>query len=125
MERTQIVRPADRRLENWNRKYDGERVKQLIDAGKDAMRAHAEQVYNDLHDTEVAVKQVLNAHPVPVSLVSSYLCFGREMWKAANRYAGALLVKEAGVKVAKWEARNLDRAVLVEIAKEVFDARVV
>jgi hypothetical protein len=112
--------PADRRLENWERKYDAERVKQLIEQGKPKMREHAAEAFVSLQQHEVAVKQVLNEYPVPVNKVTDYLCFGREMWKAAGKYAGSLLKRETGIKIAKWVARDLDEVILKAIAYKVY-----
>lgn len=114
------VKPSDVRLDNWNRKFNPERIKQMCEEGKPAFLARAREKFDEITRMEVSAKQFLNQYPIPVSLVSSYLCFAREMWKASQRYSGVLLSAEAAVKVAKWTARQLDKAILSEMCYMVF-----
>ena len=121
MKKTSATKPAGQRFDNWYRKYDAERVKQLIEEGKAGMAEHAKAKFISLQDNELAVKAVLNSEGVSVGDVANYLCFGREMWKAAQKHAGATLYQEARVKVDKWEARGLDREVLLKISYSPFN----
>jgi len=114
-------RPASRRIAQWALKYDAGRVAQLIELGKTRYQQNAGVAFSELYDIEQRTKEQMSGHPIPVSLVTSYLCFAREVWKAQNRHHGELLKREVDVKVMKWKARVLDEAILREIAKEVFD----
>jgi hypothetical protein len=109
------------RFEKWNNKFDPELIKTITERGRPTYAAHAQAKFDELYEFEMSVKQVLNTHPVPVSLVPSYLCYGREMWKASQRYAGTLLGREARVKINKWVSRLLDEDLLVEITTQVFN----
>jgi hypothetical protein len=111
----------DARIEQWNLKYDPEYLKTLAEKAKSRWAANAEVAFNSLYETEVAVKQVLFEYPLPSNLVSSYLCFGREMWKAKQRQHGALLAADTMVKVEKWVSRKLEREILMKLATQVFD----
>jgi hypothetical protein len=115
------IRNGGDRFEKWNSKFDPEIVKTITERGKPTYAAHARVQFNELYETELSVKQVLNMHPIPVTLIPSYLCFGREMWKATKRHSGTLLSREARVKLNKWVNRQLDEALLTIISREVFD----
>jgi hypothetical protein len=114
-------RPSSRRIAQWALKYDAGRVAQLIELGKPRYQQNAAVAFSELYDIEQRTKEQMNGHAIPVSLVTSYLCFAREVWKAQSRHHGELLAREVAVKVAKWKARILDEDILWEIARKVFD----
>jgi len=111
---------ADDRLWKWDVKFTSEHVGRLIDETKPVMKQHAREMYGQLCRYEIATKVVLNTMPIAVNDIPPYLCFSREVWKASQKHSGLLLRREVGVLVGKWVARNLDAAVLWQIAYEVY-----
>ncbi len=115
-----IGKPASYRLSKWDRKYDPERVKAIIEQAKPEMLAHAKQKFNELYQLETSAKALLNHYPVSVCHVPSFLCFAREMWKAKQKYEAVLLARETVVKIDKWDSRGLDRTILEKLAFGLF-----
>ena len=109
------------RTAKWNLKYDPERIKQITTEGKPTYLEHASTAFNELHDMEIAVKNVLNTAGVPIPQVPSYLAFGREMWSKCKTHAGALMADEAATLIGKWVSRQLQQAVLENIRSNVFN----
>jgi hypothetical protein len=117
------VNPPDKRMAQWNLKFDPERIKVITEQGKATWQAHAEAKFTDIYEMEVSVKQEMSRFPVSVALVPMYLCFGREMWKASKHHTGEILSREASVKIAKWVARDLNEEVLTQVCTQVFNVR--
>jgi len=105
----------------WGMKYTAEHVADLINRTKPKMQEHVNAAFNELVDFELATKDLLNHHPVSVTEIPGYLCFTREMWKAKNKYAGKVLCRETGVKIAKWQARGLDDDIMWDIAFNIYN----
>ena len=112
--------PAADRLAKWDRKFNTERVKAILDEEKPTMKIHAGQRVEQLTAMEDSTKGVLNAQGVARSDVSRYLCFAREVWKADEIYEGETLRVAVAEKVAKWNAQGLSLAVLEAIRDGVF-----
>jgi len=117
-------RSVDRQIGQWNLKYDPDYMKSLMEKAKASWKNRAEAAFADLYASEQLVKQQLNRHAIPISMVSSYLCYAREVWKAQTHYHGELLAGATYDKIAKWTNRKLERPILVEIARLVYDVPV-
>ena len=111
-----------KRIENWNEKYNLERVNAILTEKRPKMLEHVSAVYVSLASMESQVKQTCDASGVSTIQYPFYLCFGREMWsKLQKEMSGESLAKEAAVLIAKWVARGLTQPVLQAIRSEVFN----
>jgi len=111
-----------RRIENWNEKYNLERVAAILTAKRPKMLEHASSVVPLMAAMELQVKQVCDGAGVPTIQYPFYLCFGREMWSLSRKdISGESLAQEAATLIAKWVARGLTSAVLQAIRTDVFN----
>jgi len=114
------VIPSEQRTENWVRKYNAARIKDMIDEGKATFTQHASQRFVELEQMELAVKQVLDSSGVQPKDVPDYLNFGRQLWKACRKFSGSLLSNKAAIVLGRWTAEGLTASVLEAIRNEVF-----
>ena len=111
-----------KRLENWNEKYNLERVNAILVEKRPKMLEHIGSVTVALASMEQQVKQTCDASGVSVIQYPFYLCFGREMWsKLQKEMSGEAMAQAAAVLIAKWVARGLTQAVLQAIRTDVFN----
>jgi hypothetical protein len=117
------VAPAHQRIAQWLSKYNPDRVRELIEENKQRWSENAYARFAEQAAMEMAVKQELHMSSATTCQVASYLCFGREMWKAVGKYSGSMLAREAGVKIQKWVSRKLDPEILARICFQVFSVQ--
>ena len=111
-----------KRIENWNGKYNLERVNAILTEKRPKMLQNMSSVVPLITAMELQVKQVCDGAGVPTIQYPFYLCFGREMWALTRKdISGESLAKEAKVLVDKWKARGLTEAVLQAIRTDVFN----
>ena len=113
---------AAQRINNWNEKYNLERVNAILTEKRPKMLEHASSVVVLLAGMEMQVKQVCDGAGVPTIQYPFYLCFGRELWALSRRdISGESLAMEAATLIAKWKARGLTEALLQAIRTDVFN----
>jgi hypothetical protein len=111
-----------KRLNNWNTKYNLERVNAILTEKRPTMLQNMGSVVPLLAAMELQVKQVCDGAGVPTIAYPFYLCFGRELWALTRRdISGDSLAQEAATLIAKWVARGLTQAVLQAIRTDVFN----
>ena len=111
-----------KRIENWNTKYNLERVNAIITEKRPKMLEHATSVVAAMTAMELQVKQVCDGAGVPTIQYPFYLCFGREMWALTRKdISGESLALEAAVLIGKWVARGLQQPLLQAIRTDVFN----
>ena len=110
------------RLNNWNEKYNLERVNAILTEKRPRMLEHVSSVIPLLAAMEQQVKQVCDGSGVATIQYPFYLCFGRELWSLSRKdISGESLAKEAAVLITKWTARGLTQAVLQAVRTQVFN----
>ncbi|MBN2537791.1 hypothetical protein JXB37_05895 [candidate division WOR-3 bacterium] len=111
-----------RRIENWDTKFDTDRVKAILDAKRPKMLEHVSSVVPALASMEGQVKQVLDGEGVSIILYPFYLAFGREMWRLQHNQemSGESYAVEAQTLIQKWVARGLSQTVLEKMRSDVF-----
>jgi hypothetical protein len=111
-----------KRVNNWNQKYNLERVNAILTEKRPTMLQSMSAVAPLIAAMELQVKQVCDGAGVATIQYPFYLCFGREMWSLSRKdISGESLAKEAAVLIAKWKARGLTEAVLQGIRTDVFN----
>jgi len=111
-----------KRVNNWNQKYNLERVNAILTEKRPTMLQSMSAVAPLIAAMELQVKQVCDGAGVATIQYPFYLCFGREMWALTRKdISGESLAKEAAVLVAKWKARGLTEAVLQAVRTDVFN----
>ncbi len=111
-----------KRIDNWNTKYNLERVNAVLTEKRPTMLQNVGSVTPLITAMELQVKQVCDGVGVPTIQYPFYLCFGREMWALTRKdISGASLALEAATLIAKWKARGLTEAVLQAIRTDVFN----
>jgi len=111
-----------KRLNNWDTKYNLERVNAILTEKRPTMLTSMGSVLPLLAAMEQQVKQTCDAAGVPTISYPFYLCFGREMWALIRKdISGESLAQEAATLIAKWVARGLVQAVLQSIRTDVFN----
>jgi len=111
-----------KRIDNWNTKYNLERVNAILTEKRPTMLQNMGAVAPLLAAMELQVKQVCDGAGVPTIAYPFYLCFGREMWSLTRKdISGESLAVEAATLIAKWVARGLTQSVLQSIRTDVFN----
>jgi hypothetical protein len=111
-----------KRIDNWNTKYNLERVNAILTEKRPTMLQNVGSVTPLITAMELQVKQVCDGAGVPTIQYPFYLCFGREMWALTRKdISGESLALEAAVLITKWTARGLTAAVLQAIRTDVFN----
>jgi hypothetical protein len=113
-------RTAAERVAKWDRRYTGDRLKEVADQDKGLMLENNKARTTDLVQYEDATRQVLNAEGISVLQVADYLSFSREVWKKKNLFAGETLKVEVAVLIQKAVARGLSQAVCEAIRTSVY-----
>jgi hypothetical protein len=115
------IDPAQR-INNWNEKYNLERVNAILTEKRPVMLQNVTAVYPLLAAIKLQVKQVCDGAGVPTIQYQFYLCFGREMWSLSRRdISGESLAIEAATLITKWKTRGLTEALLQAIRTDVFN----
>ena len=110
------------RLNNWNGKYNLERVNAILTEKRPTMLQNMSAVLPLMAGMEQQVKQVCDGAGVSIIQYPFYLCFGREMWAMIRKdISGESAALAAAVLIAKWKARGLTEAVLQGIRTDVFN----
>ncbi len=110
------------RLNNWNQKYNLDRVTAVLTEKRPQMLQNMSAVLPLITSMESQVKQVCDGAGVPTIMYPFYLDFGREMWRLIRaEISGESLAQEAATLTAKWKARGLTEAVLAAIRTDVFN----
>ena len=117
------MKDSVQRRENWEVKYNLDRVKQTLDAKRASMAAHYEAAVAGMVATEIKVRETLNGCGVNTINYVPYLNFGRQLYKltAGRQIAGDSAVMEAQVLLEKWAKRGLDPDVLATVRTQVFN----
>jgi len=111
-----------KRIDNWDTKYNTERIKAVLDEKRPSMLQHVQSVFVDIDQMETQVKQVLDLQGVATIMYPFYLNFGREVWSLQEKgVSGESLAVECAVLIAKWVARGLTLSVLEAIRTGVFN----
>ena len=112
-----------KRIDNWNTKYNLERINAILTEKRPKMFEHVQAQIVSLTSMESQVKQTCDASGVSVIQYPFYLCFGRELWHMTHEreMSGESAALEAATLIAKWVARGLTQAVLQAIRSEVFN----
>jgi len=110
------------RIENWNGKYNLERVTAILTEKRPKMLEHVSSVVPMMAAMELEVKQVCDGAGVPTITYPFYLCFGRELWALSRKeISGESMAQEAALLISKWVARSLSAPVLQAIRSDVFN----
>ena len=111
-----------KRIDNWNTKYNLERVNAILTEKRPKMLQNMSSVVPLITAMELQVKQVCDGAGVPTIQYPFYLCFGREMWSLTRSdISGESLALEAATLIAKWVSRGLTQSVLQAIRTQVFN----
>jgi len=112
-----------RRKENWEVKYNLDRVKQTLEAKRAKMAEHYEAAIAAMCSKEIKVRETLNACGVNTIQYVPYLNFGRQLYKLTTQreIAGESAIIEAQVLLEKWASRGLDPKVLATVRSDVFN----
>jgi len=103
------------RLDKWASKIDGDVRKKLYDEQKDSMVAKEKAATDELVDTEIKTKAIIQGEPI--TLIPYYIIFAKELCKKRKLYTGQTLINEAEILQRKWYTRGLNALFLIEIKK--------
>jgi len=111
------------RRENWEAKYNLDRVKQTLEAKRATMSAHCEAAVDGMVAAGIKVRETLNACGVNTIHHVPYLNFGRQLYKLSRqaRVSDENFTMAVQVLLDKWSARGCDPRVLAKIRTDVFD----
>ena len=110
-----------KRIDNWNTKYNLERVNAILTEKRPKMLQNMSSVVPLITAMELQVKQVCDLAGVPTISLPFYLCFGREIFAMIRRdISGETAAINAAMQIAKWVGRGLNSAVLAGIRTDVF-----
>ncbi len=111
-----------KRRENWELKYNLDRVKQTLEEKRAKMGEHYQAAVAAMVATEIQVREVLNGCGVNTIHYVPYLNYGRQLYKLTTQrqISGESAVIEAQVLLEKWAKRGLDPDVLATVRSQVF-----
>jgi len=117
------MKDSVRRRENWEVKYNLDRVKQTLEAKRASMAARYEAAVAGTVAAEIKVRETLNVCGVNTIHYVPYLNFGRQLYKLTTQrqIAGDSAAIEAQVLLEKWTKRGLDPEVLATVRTQVFN----
>jgi hypothetical protein len=111
-----------KRVENWDEKFNVERVSAILTGKRPKMLQHVTAVTSMITAMELQVKQVCDGAGVPTIQYPFYLCFGREIWALTRKdISGESMAQAAATLIAKWVSRGLSAPVLQAIRSDVFN----
>jgi hypothetical protein len=118
------MRTTEQRAAKYTSKYDPATISLKVAAQLENMHGFYEAHANEIVPKEIATQEVLNgASPtIPRIQYPFYYAFSREIFHMVRSgIAGDALKAEAVVLGKKWAARGLNKTVLQDIAKEVWN----
>lgn len=116
-----MSKSANDRLIKWKSRYAGDSQPLCVTAPlKDNIEARLSQIFSDHVDVEDAVKSILAEAGTPVIYNGFYHGFGKQVWSAMGKFAGAQLLNEVDVLLNSWVAKGMDRDILERIRNTVF-----
>jgi hypothetical protein len=117
------MQDPEKRIENWDLKYNLDRVKQILDEKRAKMGEHYRAGVAQMWAREMEVRTVLNAHAVNTIQYVPYLNFGRQLYRLTTQRQinGESAAVEAQVLLEKWARRGLDPSVLAAVRSDVFN----
>ncbi|MBM3332731.1 hypothetical protein FJY68_12945 [candidate division WOR-3 bacterium] len=112
-----------KRRENWELKYNLDRVKQTLEEKRAKMAEHYQTAVAGMVASEIQVREALNIRGVSTIHYVPYLNFGRQLYKLTTQrqISGESAVIEAQVLLEKWARRGLDPDVLGYVRTQVFN----
>ena len=114
------VRPANRRIDKWEAFLSGDVLSKTVGEYKPKMLEQVTAIFPQLETVENEVKLVLAEAGTSTIQNPFYLNFGREVWRATNKFSGAQLLNTVDITVNKWVGRGLDRDTLEKIRNTIF-----
>jgi len=114
------TKPAEQRIDSWNRKYNAKFLTEVVEQGKPRWLENVNIQFKELARIEVRAKQELSCEPGVVGRVAQYLCFVREGWKVWRTMSGPLASAEMSARIAKWTVRTLDPDIMWRLAFNLF-----
>ena len=114
------VRPASRRLDKWDAMFSGDVVSTKLAGYKEKMKEQLSTIFPQQEALENEVKLILAEAGTQTILNPSYINFGREVLKLANKFQGGQLINAVNIVLNKWVARGLDQDTLEKIRNTVF-----
>ena len=114
------VRPSNRRLDKWDNFLSGDVLSTTVGKYKDKMHEQLATIFPQLELVENEVKLILAEAGTSTIQNPFYINFGREVWRASNKFSGAQLLNAVDVLVNKWVGRGLDRDTLEKIRNTIF-----
>jgi hypothetical protein len=111
-----------KRVENWDEKFNVERVSAILTGKRPKMLQHVTAVTSMITAMELQVKQVCDGAGCSTIQYPFYLCFGREIWALTRKdISGESMAQAAATLIAKWVSRGLSAPVLQAIRSDVFN----
>jgi len=107
-----MVRAASVRIAKYEKKFDPTVVSTRFTAVKDLAVEGFTVAAADLASMEELVKNSIQDKVSNPLELPQYLDFARELWRLTQKHTGKVLVSEANIAKAKWEARGLNSAIL-------------
>lgn len=114
------VRPASRRLDKWEAMFSGDVVSTKLAGYKEKMKEQLSTIFPKQEALENEVKLILAEAGTQTILNPSYINFGREVLKLAEKFTGGQLINAVNIVLNKWVARGLDQDTLEKIRNTVF-----
>ena len=114
------VRPASRRLDKWDAMFSGDVVSVKLAGYKEKMKEQLASIFPKQEALENEVKLILAEAGTQTILNPSYINFGREVLKLAQKFSGGQLINAVNIVLNKWVARGLDQDTLEKIRNTVF-----
>lgn len=114
------VRPASRRLDKWEAMFSGDVVSTKLAGYKEKMKEQLSTIFPKQEALENEVKLILAEAGTSTILNPSYINFGREVLKLAEKFTGGQLINAVNIVLNKWVARGLDQDTLEKIRNTVF-----
>ena len=111
-----MVRSSANRVAKYDAKLVGDVVKNRIDAQRDSMVAQETTKFGELVAAEEATKNLLVGWGISVTLIPSYLAFGRQCYRIDATHQGTIGVNEMCYAAEHWELRGLLLYYLQQIA---------
>lgn len=114
------VRPAQKRIDKWTAKMQGEAISVVAMRQKEYMLQQVIVRFPEIVDVENATQLILAEAATSVLMNPSYLNFGRECYSLRRKFSGGQLLNRVNVSMNKWVARGLDMDILEKIRATVF-----
>jgi len=115
------VVPADKRIERWDHKLDGDALSTIVGRLKADMKLRAVTTFEWIVEYENATKLLLDGQGIQSIFYPGYLNFSRELARLSSKFSGVSLTANAAPLRTKWLARGLTQAVLEDIQVMVWN----